>query len=172
MESGFNGATFSQIVNTALYIVSGFFFGIFASRNSLFSVIRIRNAFIEKDFSLTSVFGIAFSVLFFTHICLWYRFQRTVPHPCFSGLSILAGIPDYGRRLHLLRRVAFLFFQRLEKSVRKVKKRETSRFFHCCNIGKYNIPVSISGIPRCRDGTKLPWQSLPPEMYSLWRRQK
>ena len=64
MESGFNGATFSQIVNTALYIVSGFFFGIFASRNSLFSVIRIRNAFIEKDFSLTSVFGIAFSVLF------------------------------------------------------------------------------------------------------------
>ena len=63
MESGFNGATFSQIVNTALYIVSGFFFGIFASRNSLFSVIRIRNAFIEKDFSLTSVFGIAFSVL-------------------------------------------------------------------------------------------------------------
>ena len=58
MESGFNGATFSQIVNTALYIVSGFFFGIFASRNSLFSVIRIR------DFSLTSVFGIAFSVLF------------------------------------------------------------------------------------------------------------
>jgi hypothetical protein len=64
MESGFNGATFSQIVNTPLYIVSGFFFGIFASRNSLFSVIRIRNAFIEKDFSLTSVFGIAFSVLF------------------------------------------------------------------------------------------------------------
>ena len=123
MESGFNGATFSQIVNTALYIVSGFFFGIFASRNSLFSVIRIRNAFI-------------------------------------------------GRRLHLLRRVAFLFFQRLEKSVRKVKKRETSRFFHCCNIGKYSMPVSISGIPRCRDGTKLPWQSLPPEMYSLWRRQK
>ena len=94
MESGFNGATFSQIVNTALYIVSG------------------------------------------------------------------------------LRRVAFLFFQRLEKSVRKVKKRETSRFFHCCNIGKYSMPVSISGIPRCRDGTKLPWQSLPPEMYSLWRRQK
>ena len=54
MESGFNGATFSQIVNTALYIVSGFFFGIFASRNSLFSVIRIRNAFIEKDFSRTT----------------------------------------------------------------------------------------------------------------------
>ena len=97
MESGFNGATFSQIVNTALYIVSGFFFGIFASRNSLFSVIRIRNAFIEKDFSLTSVFGIAFSV--------------------------------YSRCFHLLRRVAFLFFQRLEKSVRKVKKARNLALF-------------------------------------------
>ena len=29
------------------------------------------------------------------------------------------------------------------------------------------MPVSISGIPRCRDGTKLPWQSLPPEMYNF-----
>ena len=115
MESGFNGATFSQIVNTALYIVSGFFFGIFASRNSLFSVIRIRNAFIEKDFSLTSVFGIAFSVLFLILAFLvfpsWLASRTT------------------GRCLHLLRRVAFLFFQRLEKSVRKVKKARNLALF-------------------------------------------
>ena len=64
MQSGFSGLTFSQIINTALYIVSGFFFGIFASRNSLFSVMRIRKAFREKDFSPASVFGMAFSLLF------------------------------------------------------------------------------------------------------------
>ncbi|MBR2183133.1 MAG: hypothetical protein IJ858_06895 [Acidaminococcaceae bacterium] len=64
MQPGLNGLTFSQIVNTALYIVSGFFFGIFASRNSLFSVLRIRNAFITKNFSPSSVLGIVFSALF------------------------------------------------------------------------------------------------------------
>ena len=64
MESGLNGLSFSQIVNTALFIVSGFFFGIFASRNSLFSVINLRNAFAEKDFSPSSVFKIAYSILF------------------------------------------------------------------------------------------------------------
>ena len=64
MESGFHGATFSQVVNTALYIVSGFFFGIFASRNSLFSVLRIRNGFAGKDFSPASLFRMAFSMLF------------------------------------------------------------------------------------------------------------
>lgn len=64
MDSLLGGSAFSQIVNTALYIVSGFFFGIFASRNSLFSVIKIHNAFVSKDFSPASVFTVAYSVLF------------------------------------------------------------------------------------------------------------
>ena len=64
MESGFGGLKFSQIINSLLYIVSGFFFGIFASRNSLFSVMRIRKAFAEKDFSPGTVFSLAFSFLF------------------------------------------------------------------------------------------------------------
>jgi hypothetical protein len=37
--------------------------------------------------------------------------------------------------------------------------------------GKFNWAVSISGCPRCRDGTKLPWQSLPPLTHSWWRAQ-
>ena len=64
MESGFNSVTFSHIVNSLLYIVSGFFFGIFASRNSIFSIVRIRKAFAEKDFSAVSIFMTAYSVLF------------------------------------------------------------------------------------------------------------
>ena len=55
---------FSQIVNTALYVVSGFFFGIFASRNSIFSALHIRKVLAEKDFSAASLFKTACSVLF------------------------------------------------------------------------------------------------------------
>ena len=64
MGSGFNGLSFSQIVNTALYVVSGFFFGIFASRNSIISVLHIRKAFAGKDFSAASLFKMACGVLF------------------------------------------------------------------------------------------------------------
>ena len=64
MGSGFGGLGFSQIVNTALYVVSGFFFGIFASRNSLFSVMNIRKTLAEKDFSTASLFKTACGVLF------------------------------------------------------------------------------------------------------------
>jgi len=66
MGSGFGGLGFSQIVNTALYIVSGFFFGIFASRNSIFSVMNIRRTFAEKDFSPSSLCKLACSILFIT----------------------------------------------------------------------------------------------------------
>ena len=64
MESGVTGLAFSQIVNTALYVISGFFFGIFASRNSLFSVMKIRSVLAAKDFSPASIFTIAYSMLF------------------------------------------------------------------------------------------------------------
>ena len=64
MGSGFGGLSFSQIVNTALYVVSGFFFGIFASRNSIFSALHIRKVLAEKDFSAASLFKTACSVLF------------------------------------------------------------------------------------------------------------
>ncbi len=64
MDSGFGGLTFSQIVNTALYVVSGFFFGIFASRNSLFSVMRIRKTFAKKEHSPASIFKTVYSILF------------------------------------------------------------------------------------------------------------
>lgn len=56
--------SFSQIVNSLLYIISGFFFGIFASRNSVFSVLNIRRTFSEKKFSPTTLFRLAFSFLF------------------------------------------------------------------------------------------------------------
>lgn len=56
--------SFSQIVNALLYIISGFFFGIFASRHSIFSVITIRKTLADKDFSAASLFRLAFSVLF------------------------------------------------------------------------------------------------------------
>ena len=82
MESGFGGLTFSQIVNSLLYIVSGFFFGIFASRNSLFSVMRIRKAFAEKDFSPGTVFSLAVSFLFLALALLvfpsWMAARTTV----------------------------------------------------------------------------------------------
>ena len=56
--------SFSQIVNSLLYIISGFFFGIFASRHSIFSVINIRRTLAEKDYSPASLFRLAFSFLF------------------------------------------------------------------------------------------------------------
>ena len=56
--------SFSHIVNSLLYIISGFFFGIFASRHSIFSVINIRRTLAEKDFSAASLFRLAFSILF------------------------------------------------------------------------------------------------------------
>ena len=56
--------SFSQIVNSLLYIISGFFFGIFASRHSIFSVMNIRRTLAEKDFAPASLFRLAFSVLF------------------------------------------------------------------------------------------------------------
>ena len=56
--------SFSHIVNSLLYIISGFFFGIFASRHSIFSVINIRRTLVEKDFSPASLFHLAFSFLF------------------------------------------------------------------------------------------------------------
>ena len=56
--------SFSHIVNSLLYIISGFFFGIFASRHSIFSVINIRRTLTEKDFSAPSLFRLAFSFLF------------------------------------------------------------------------------------------------------------
>ena len=56
--------SFSQIVNSLLYIISGFFFGIFASRHSIFSVLNIRRTMAEKDFALASIFRLAFSILF------------------------------------------------------------------------------------------------------------
>ena len=55
---------FSHIVNSLLYIISGFFFGIFASRHSIFSVINIRRTFADKDFSPAALFRLAFSILF------------------------------------------------------------------------------------------------------------
>ena len=64
MESGFGGLGFSQIVNTALYVVSGFFFGIFASRNSLFSLMSIRKTLVEKDFSIASLLKAVCRILF------------------------------------------------------------------------------------------------------------
>ena len=56
--------SFSHIVNSLLYIISGFFFGIFASRHSIFSVMNIRRTLAEKDFSPTSLFRLVFSFLF------------------------------------------------------------------------------------------------------------
>lgn len=91
MESGLNGSAFSQIVNSALYIVSGFFFGIFASRNSIFSVMRIRHKFSEKDFSPAALFIIACSVLFLALAFLvfpaWLSSRTTVG--AFSYYAVL-----------------------------------------------------------------------------------
>lgn len=42
---------FSQIVNTSLFIISGFFFGIFSSRQSLSAAAYIRRGFKEHCFS-------------------------------------------------------------------------------------------------------------------------
>ncbi len=57
-------SSFSQIVNSLLYIVSGFFFGIFASRHSIFSVMNIRRTLTKKKYSPASLFRLAFSILF------------------------------------------------------------------------------------------------------------
>ena len=56
--------SFSQIVNSLLYIISGFFFGIFASRHSIFSVMNIRRTLADKDYSSAVLFRLAFSILF------------------------------------------------------------------------------------------------------------
>ena len=56
--------SFSHIVNSLLYIISGFFFGIFASRHSIFSVMNIRRTVADKDFAPASLFRLAFSILF------------------------------------------------------------------------------------------------------------
>lgn len=81
MGSGFGGLGFSQIVNTALYVVSGFFFGIFASRNSIFSVMNIRKTLVEKDFSTASLFktvcGVLFIVLAFLVFPSWMASRTT-----------------------------------------------------------------------------------------------
>ena len=81
MESLSAGLTFSQIVNTALYIISGFFFGIFASRNSIFSILNIRHTFVEKDFSPASLFkaiaGLLFLALAFLIFPSWMSARTT-----------------------------------------------------------------------------------------------
>ena len=56
--------SFSQIVNSLLYIISGFFFGIFASRHSILSVMNIRRTLADKDYSSAVLFRLAFSILF------------------------------------------------------------------------------------------------------------
>ena len=81
MGSGFGGLGFSQIVNTALYVVSGFFFGIFASRNSLFSVMHIRKTLAGKDFTaaplLKPVCSVLFIVLAFLVFPSWMASRTT-----------------------------------------------------------------------------------------------
>jgi len=82
MGSGIEGITFSHVINLALYGISGFFFGIFASRNSLFSVIKIRSILAEKSFSPPSLFILVFNLLFlilaFLVFPAWMS-SRTIP---------------------------------------------------------------------------------------------
>ena len=177
MESGFGGLTFSQIVNSLLYIVSGFFFGIFASRNSLFSVMRIRKAFAEKDFSPGTVFSLAFSFLFLALAFLvfpsWMAARTTVGAFAYYAV-LLFYFPKAGRIFSKNNTDIFLFLLKnmsgkcphssfLHTTETLIK----SEFLYRCNHGRHNISESISGTPKCRVGTKLPWQSLPPEIYNL-----
>lgn len=56
-------ANVSQILNTLLFILSGFFFGIFGSRESLFSIADIHLRLKERRFNITSVLFIFLRML-------------------------------------------------------------------------------------------------------------
>lgn len=76
MNTVFNFSDFNASINLVLFIISGFFFGIFASRQSLFAMSYILNAYRKTgwDFLLSVPFLLRLFILLLTFFLfpLWF----------------------------------------------------------------------------------------------------